>query len=284
MVIIKLWGGLGNQLFQYALYLSYREKNINCKLDKSVYQTTQSHNGYELERIFNIDPQYASAVEKLAVKPISKLRYKFFNYPYDEKKWGYGYYNNRIPHLKFGYLKGYWQTEKYFKQVENKIREAFQFPALTDEANKAILKKIKETNAVSLHIRRGDYLLNDRDWSIDIAYYKNAVVYINQKVQDPFFYIFSDDIEWARENIKEPNIEFIDWNKKENSYRDMQLMSNCLHNIIANSSFSWWGAWLNPNQTKIVIAPDNWAGMEGTRNVVPKEWIQLPVQNKHTNA
>ena len=86
---------------------------------------------------------------------------------------------------------------------------------------------------------------------------------------------FSDDIEWARENIKEPNIEFIDWNKKENSYKDMQLMSNCRHNIIANSSFSWWGAWLNGNQNKIVIAPHKWAGMEGTRDVVPDNWIKL---------
>ena len=190
MIIIKLWGGLGNQLFQYALYLSYREKGINCKLDKSLYETEQTHNGYELEEIFNIAPIYSSAIEKGFVKSFGKLGYKLFNYPYDEKKWGYGYYNNRIPHLKFGYLKGYWQTEKYFKPIENKIRNTFQFPALIDDANNAMLKKIKETNSVSLHIRRGDYLLNNRDWAMDIAYYKNAIVFINQKVQDPFFYIF----------------------------------------------------------------------------------------------
>jgi len=275
MVIIKFWGGLGNQMFQYALHLSFLQKGINSKLDKTFYQSDTVHNGFELERIFNIKPDYCSSTEKILIKPIAKIGYKLFDYPYNEKKWGYGNYNKRVANLKFGYLKGYWQTEKYFKQIENEIRDKYKFPALEDEQNMVMLKNIKETNSVSVHIRRGDYLLNNRDWAMDINYYKKAISFIHQKVPKVFFYIFSDDINWAKENIKEKNVEFISWNKNENSYRDIQLMSNCKHNIIANSSFSWWGAWLNSNENKIVIAPDNWAGMEGTRDVLPKDWIKI---------
>src|SRR2546430_286356 len=101
----------------------------------------------------------------------------------------------------------------------------------------------------------------------------------NQKIPKAFYYIFSDDVVWAKENINEKNIEFINWNKNKNSYKDMQLMSNCKHNIIANSSFSWWAAWLNSNKNKIVIAPDNWAGMVGTRDILPEEWVTVKCNN-----
>ncbi|MEI9933483.1 MAG: alpha-1,2-fucosyltransferase [Ferruginibacter sp.] len=276
MVIVKLWGGLGNQLFQYALYLSYKEKGVKSKLDKSFFESVHEHNGYELEKVFGLHPDYASTSEKITAKAISKFFLKPFNHPYDEKKWGYGYYNERVANLHFGYLKGYWQTEKYFKAIEEKIKKQFIFPSLTDEENITTLKKITATNSVSIHIRRGDYLHSNRDWAMNIDYYKNAIQLINQKIQDPYFFIFSDDMNWVKENIILENVVFVDWNKKENSFIDMQLMSACKHNIIANSSFSWWGAWLNANPNKIVIAPDNWVDMQGTRDVLPEEWIQLP--------
>ncbi|MES2430401.1 MAG: alpha-1,2-fucosyltransferase [Bacteroidota bacterium] len=276
MVIVQLWGGLGNQMFQYALHLSYLQKNISSKLDTAHYKTDNGFNGYELESIFNVKGNYTYNPERLFVKLTGKLFHKIFNAPYRENNEIFGCYTPKVADLKFGFIKGYWQTEKYFKPIENIIRKKFVFPALNDQRNIDLLHQINTTNAVSVHIRRGDYLLNNRDWAMGFNYYQKAIDLIKEKIDDPYFFIFSDDINWAKENIQEKNIAFVDWNQKEQSYIDMQLMSNCKHNIIANSSFSWWGAWLNNNSSKIVIAPDQWLPIiKGTREIIPERWIKI---------
>jgi hypothetical protein len=279
MVIIQLDGGLGNQMFEYALYYSFLKKGINSKLDTSKFDEKNAHNGYELEKIFNINGIYCTKLEKKIIKPASKLLHIFFKHPYKEKKQWQWAYHDEASNIKFGFLKGYWQNEKYFKNIENDIRQKFKFPSLSDSKNIEILDKMKKTNSVSLHIRRGDYLLEGRGCSINITYYDKAISLINQRLTGPYFFIFSDDIEWAKDNIKEKNVTFIDWNNNDRSFIDMQLMSLCKHNIIANSSFSWWGAWLNANPSKIVIAPMQWMPhIEEARDLIPNDWVKLSVE------
>lgn len=279
MVIIQIDGGLGNQMFGYALYCSFLEKGVSAKLDLSKYNREgYAHNGYELERIFHVNAAYSSKNEREIVKSISKLMHVIFKHPYKETDQTQWIYQPAVANMKFGFLKGYWQTEKYYSNAKDTILQKFKFPALSDDQNIATLDKIKNSNSVSVHIRRGDYLLDGRSCTINIQYYKNALALINAKLSDPHFFVFSDDMEWAKKNIREQNVQFVDWNSGDKSYIDMQLMRSCQHNIIANSSFSWWGAWLNNNPAKIVIAPQQWMPhTHGTRDLIPDSWIKLPV-------
>ena len=276
MVIIQFLGGLGNQMFEYALYYSFHKKGLNTKIDLSAFEKESTHNGYELERVFAVKGKYCSVIEKRCIKAISKVLHILFGHPYKEKTQDQYVYNAKVSSIRFGFLKGYWQTEKYFLGVENDIRKKFTFPALEDAQNIAIAEKIKSTNSVSLHIRRGDYLTDGRDFGLSLGYYQQAIKHINENGQEPVFFIFSDNIEWAKENIKNTPAFYIDWNKNENSYIDMQLMSLCKHNIIANSSFSWWGAWLNQNKNKIVITPEKWMPhTKSTIDLLNNSWIKM---------
>jgi len=276
MIVFQFLGGLGNQMFEYALYYNLQNKGVNCKIDLSVYEKESTHNGYELERIFKINGKYCSSLEKKYSKLISKILLVFLGQPYKEKPLQQYLYNPKIERIRIGFLKGYWQTEKYFLDVEKDIRKKFIFPELNDYKNINVAKEIGTNNSISLHIRRGDYLLGDRDCSLSIHYYQKAISYINAHIENPYFYVFSDNIEWAKENIKNINATYIDWNKKDKSYIDMQLMSMCNHNIIANSSFSWWGAWLNNHKDKIVIAPEKWMPHTNIEiELLPEKWIKI---------
>jgi hypothetical protein len=276
MIVFQFLGGLGNQMFEYALYYSFQNKGINCKIDLSIYEQESTHNGYELERIFKINGKYCSSLEKKYSKLISKLLLVFLGQPYKEKPLQQYLYNPKIERIRIGFLKGYWQTEKYFLDIEKDLRKKFIFPELNDYKNINVAKEIGTNNSISLHIRRGDYLLGDRDCSLSINYYQKAISYINAHIDNPYFYVFSDNIEWAKENIKDINATYIDWNKKDKSYIDMQLMSMCNHNIIANSSFSWWGAWLNIHKDKIVIAPEKWMPHTNIEiDLLPEKWIKI---------
>ena len=276
MVIVKLWGGLGNQMFQYALYLAYKHKHVTVKLDKSFYDTYHDFNGYELEKIFAIQPDYSGALETSLLKAFSKLGSKLLGTPYKETTDMLCNYYEEVAEMKSGFLKGYWQSEKYFSDCTNIIRSAFAFSSPDDEKNKNTLAEMKNTNSVSVHIRRGDYLEQNRDWAIGPEYYKKAISEMQHRLESPVFFVFSDDIQWVKDNIDVPNPTYVTWNTKENSFRDMQLMSSCKHNIIANSSFSWWGAWLNENPGKIVLTPNRWFPFfEGTRDVIPSQWEKI---------
>lgn len=277
MIIIQVEGGLGNQMFQYALGLSFVNRGLSVKLDVSKFKTQQSHNGFELENVFAVAPLYCSGIERRMLKAFSKLRHKILNSPYKEKAAWQWQYHPEVNKLQSGYLKGYWQSEKYFINAASLVKQQFSFSPLSDEVNISMLYKMKHCNSVSLHIRRGDYLSPGISASIGIAYYNEAIKFISSKITNPVFFVFSDDIEWAKKNIHAAEREFISWNKGNSSYIDMQLMSNCKHNIIANSSFSWWGAWLNNNTEKLVIAPRPWMPSHTTeKDIIPEKWIQLP--------
>ncbi len=278
MVIVQIEGGLGNQMFQYALYVAFTDKKISTRADIYKFKDYKLHNGYELERIFGIKASYVGKKQRAIVKALSKCLHVLSGHPYKEKPSRQWQFQGAVCKIRFGFLKGYWQTEKYFEAVSLTVRERFTFPPIQDERNKEILTKIKSCSSVSLHIRRGDYLNTAQPSNLPLGYYENAISLLNASVPDACFFVFSDDIAWARENVKEKNVHFIDWNTGSESFRDMQLMSHCEHNIIANSSFSWWGAWLNGNANKLVLAPQQWMpGLTTNTDIIPKGWIQVPV-------
>ena len=273
MIIVRVTGGLGNQMFQYAMYKSLENKGKLVKLDsKSFYETKKEHNGYELERIFDIKPNKPTKedLEKFDENNIStlfKIKRKLFGdkkFVYDTKEY---VFNKDVYKLKNSYLNGYWQSIKYFEGIENDIKKDFRFKNQLDNKNLEILNEIENSNSISIHIRRGDYMspenYNMYGCIATPTYYKKAIKVIEEKVENPTFFVFSNDMDWVKKNIQiNSRVFYIDINSGNGSYKDMHLMSNCKHNIIENSSFSWWGAWFNENKNKIVIAPKKWINRE----------------------
>ena len=294
MKIIKIQGGLGNQMFQYAfakscamhsgddiyLDISNYTKNINNK--KGI---DSIHNGYELEHLFNIDLPEADmkSVLKLGTLPDSFLHR--FKRKYLTKKTHYiekGLQAVNLELLKSSknlYLEGYWQSEDYFSECTDVIRQAFDFKLTPAQKNLDLLKEHK--NLVSIHVRRGDYL-NQTGFAVCTEdYYSAAIKYMKEKFTDSIFLIFSDDILWCKDFFKSlidsDKCMFVDWNCGADSWQDMYLMSRCKGNIIANSTFSWWAAWLNNSSDKCVVAPKNWCTLPDfdVSRLVPDSWIRL---------
>lgn len=276
-------------MFQYALYLSNKEKIDNLYIDLSWFDKNSIHNGFELKKIFSNNEKIKEVEKEQSFYHLKRnIFYRFFlkikkkigmyevildKYLYDENLLNKKY-------KKIFYI-GYWQSELYFKEEESKIRQVYSFPELKDLKNKKVLSMIEKKESVSIHIRRGDYLnVPELNGLAPIEYYKRAITYIRERVENPIFLIFSNDIEWCKQNFNflENQVIYVDWNIKENSYKDMQLMSLCQHNIIPNSSFSWWGAWLNKNPKKIVIGPEKWFTDNSGLNyedIIPKSWIKI---------
>lgn len=311
MIILKLKGGLGNQLFQYAAarHLSL-VKNIPLKLDCwTAYKADPFHRVYELSN-FNIVENIISEKEitnllaqgeflrkairfftrKEKVKALSYIikiinTYTKLQY-YTEKNLNYDKDFFTFPGKGTVYLDGYWASEKYFREIENVIREELTLKVDPDEQNQKMINEISAVESISLHVRRGDYISNPDATTLfaecSLEYYYAAVNKLSQKIKKPHFFIFSDDPEWTQKNlILEYPATYVTHNSSENGYEDLRLMSHCRHHIIANSTFSWWGAWLNKNPAKIVIAPKTWF-KDPIENVklkieefYPIEWIVL---------
>ena len=285
MIIVKVTGGLGNQMFQYALYRVCKNNGVKAKLDINSFDRIVQHNGYEIERVFNLKADLATdyEIEKyqdnnmdILSKIIRKigLRKRYF------AETDFKYYPE-IMNLKKGYLNGYWQSEKYFNSAKDIILNDYKCNFKENDVNLEVLKDIENTNSVSIHVRMGDYKSSenaDRHFVIrDAKYYERAIERIKKSVDNPKFFIFSNDIQWVKENLPLDNSVIIDWNQGKDSYKDMFLMSKCKHNIIANSSFSWWGAWLNENKDKLVIAPDRWFNNIQAPDVICDSWIKVEV-------
>ncbi|WP_419910948.1 alpha-1,2-fucosyltransferase [Hoeflea sp.] len=181
------------------------------------------------------------------------------------------------------YLHGYWQSERYFADFADHIRRELTVRHAPDERNEGLLRQIGEEPSISLHIRRGDYVSNPKanafHGTCSLDYYRRAAKLVaDQTDKKPIFYVFSDEPDWAAANLKLPfDIRIVDHNGPERNYEDMRLMSACKHHVIANSSFSWWGAWLNPSQDKIVVAPQRWFADPAMSNpdILPDEWQTL---------
>lgn len=292
MIICNLSGGLGNQMFQYAC-----AKSVSLKLDLKLKFTTdflseyKSHNGLELERVFGIKLDIASCndlevligrtrtsilIRRLLAK--NKFRWlapsNFLAEPHFE------YWPKILERSSNGaYLQGYWQSENYFKDYSGCIRKDFKFKECLSSENLKIVDLMRKQTSIGVHIRRGDYLANQKTLSVhgicSVEYYNSAIEIMLERYPEAYLFFFSDEPEWVVDNFKsyQNNVIVIDNNKGLSSYFDMFLMSLCDHNIIANSTFSWWAAWLNSNASKKIIAPSKWfANSTSVRDLFPSGW------------
>jgi hypothetical protein len=284
---VKVVGGLGSQMMAYGLYLALKKKfNNDVFYETGFFEKNYQHNGLEIYRIFGIEPEIQHSFTSKIINS-NCLLYKFIRRLIIKKRTISAHtqkYNYDIQVFKDKKIILYdqcWTSYKYFESVENEIRELFVFPDLVGSKNKTIMDEIGVTESVSLHVRRGDYLNSPiLGGVIGSSYYKQAIQLVYRKIKKPKFYIFSDDITWCKSElgIKKEDCKFIDWNKSDLSFQDMCLMSHCKHNIIANSSFSWWGAYLNSNKSKIVICPKYWAGKDSgveMSDMNMPDWIEV---------
>ncbi len=290
MVIVKLIGGLGNQLFQYAAArrISYIN-GLPLKIDISPFATYKLHK-YSLSP-FNIIGEIASPDELAKVKCTrgfggawQRLTAKF--YPYYRRPIVQEQFFHFDPNiLKVSgnvYLDGYWQTERYFKDIEQIIRREFTIKLEPDAVNRRMAEIITNANSVSIHVRRADYVNNASTNKIHgtcpLEYYREGTEIIARQTPNPHFYVFSDDPVWVQKNLPiNYTTTYVTHNDADKNYEDLRLMSLCRHNIIANSSFSWWGAWLNSNPMKIVIYPHRWFNETNINieDLMPETWMGI---------
>jgi hypothetical protein len=286
MDVIVLSNGLGNQMSQYAFYLQKKSYN------NSTYFISfcNDHNGLELDKVFKI---------KTKESVIQKILYLFFRILLTEKFNFFSglinnYFNCKIVKENFNYnfnikylepsksltfYYGGWHTEKYFINVEKIIRENYLFKNQIGVLNEQYLEDIINLNSVSLHVRRGDFM-NEKNIGLfggvaSKEFYLKAIEIINNHIENPHFFVFSNDMQWAKENLGLKNVTFVNCNFGPDSWKDMYLMSKCKNNIIPNSTFSWWAAWLNENPKKSVICPSKFLINDIISEVYVENWIKI---------
>lgn len=273
MVVVQLIGGLGNQLFQYAAAKSLAiEKKKKLCIDVSQFENYKLHN-YALNH-FNI----FSNIYRRPNKYLRKIK-NFLKKSVYYKEVGFGY-NKELININGDaiFLEGYFQSEKYFLKYEKEIRNDFEIITPLKTITKETIEQIQRVNSVSIHIRRGDYLTNQLHNTNKENYYEKALEIIESRVDKPVFFVFSDDMDWVKLNFStKQETVFIDFNDALTNFEDLKLMYSCKHNVIANSSFSWWGAWLNQNPDKVVIAPKQWFNDDSiyVEDIIPTSWVKI---------
>lgn len=286
MIIVRIIGGLGNQLFQYAMGRNLAIKNNTLlKLDLTLYERYKLH-AYSLDA-FNIKAEIASAKEirkycpnKLTLKLHDLTNHQFSSLFVNRKffKERHFHFDPNLLNAKEGYFLGYWQSEKYFYEIRDTLLKDLSLRNGLCEKSLDLTEKIKTTNAVSVHIRRADFETNALHGVCSVEYYQQAVDKITKGVVDPHFFIFSNDMQWAKKhlNIDAPHT-FVFHNTSSRNFEDLILMSLCKHFIIANSTFSWWGAWLSENKEKKVLYPRNWFNDRSinTEDLFPNLWTKI---------
>lgn len=270
MIIASLTGGLGNQMFQYAFGRKLSLHNDTTFKLHFVDALFNSRRNFQLDK-FNIKAELVTKNDLVNMGIIHNSKINRVLYLLDERlgiRLNRNVITQRFPY-KFekkyleipdnSYVQGFWSDAKYFYGIEQTLKEEFTPKTKIDNRNFAIIERMKRENSISVHIRRGDYVTNKRNHYLytGIEFYLDSIRKIKGTVKKPIFYFFSDDIEWCRKNFVGVNQKtvFLDHNKGDDSYKDLLLMSSCKHNIIANSTFSWWGSWLNRNKNKIIIVP-----------------------------
>lgn len=283
MVIVKFQGGLGNQMFQYGLYRKLSCLGKEVKADVSWFKNNKAESPRDFDLLqFPIHLDICNHLERIVYK---NFLTKFLcNYTskqsllYIEKE--SGKYVPEIIGMNNIYLDGYWQSEKYFKDIRDILVRDFLFPEPVSSWEREMYYQIKKTNSVAIHIRRGDYLKHSDQFG-DICtskYYLGAISVIREKLKDPVFFVFSDDLLWSKEFLQNQiDVHFIDLGNDTNCIHDMKLMAACKHNIIANSSFSWWASWLNQNDEKIVIAPTKWQNKKACPDIRCNNWTPIEI-------
>jgi hypothetical protein len=292
VIITRLIGGLGNQMFQYAVgrRLSYVLK-LELKMDISSFDT------YKLRKYalgaFQIQENFATPKDVRALtetkqgimtRIISGMLGRPDRPPKPAKtyiKENYFHFDPKIHELTEGvYLDGYWQSEKYFQDIEGIIRREFTVIHPQRGKNKELSDLLTSCESVSVHVRRGDYVnnldTNKVHGTCTLDYYLGAIEQLAMRVTNPRLFIFSDDPEWVSKNLDLP-MTIVDHNGPDKDFEDLRLMTQCKHHIIANSTLSWWGAWLCSNSNKVVIAPQKWFNVDSynTKDLIPDSWIKI---------
>ncbi len=296
MIINKISAGLGNQLFQYAFGYNLALLNkTDYKIDTTEYKEAvpdpiQGIRICGLDK-FNITAPKADKKDLAEFNFLTKNKVfrhfvRFYSRPnnYFKKKYiieperNYFKFDPRILSAKIKkntYIEGYWQSEKYFKNIEHIIRKEFSFKEEPNEINKKIIKDIETNNSICIHVRHTDNI-KIKEGVLPISYYHKAVNEIVKKINNPVFYIFSDDPEWAHNNLKlEYPTVYISHNGDNKNYEDLRLMTYCKHHIIGNSTFSWWGAWLGKKNGQIVFSPRSHHSCKNLplSDYIPTNWI-----------
>lgn len=295
MIIISIGGGLGNQMFEYAFYCMFRHLYPDAEVKLDIMHTFgDDHNGYELERIFGVHAEECTLEELKQVSDVypvnapfyqlyhffERIRHRLLGYkPSCIVQNDFTVYEDKFFHLdmsKSYYLYGVFANYKFFSEIEDIIRKVYQFPPIEDASNRRWEDKISGSESVGIHIRHGDYV----SWGVELVpekFYRKAISLLGELIPDKElkYFIFTDDPVYAKETFRDvANLWVIEGNVGKNSYIDMQLMSLCKHNIIANSTFSFWGAYLNRNSQKIVIVPNK--PYTGCKNIFAcAGWIRI---------
>jgi len=293
MDVILIFNGLGNQMSQFAFYL---EKKKIAKSTRFLFskKSRKIHNGYELDKVFGIR-YYDSLINKflfLIYKIIGYKKFPFISKPIIRIFTFFGIeiinenddYNFKPEYLKpsrgIKFYYGGWHSEKYFADITDNVRNAFQFNFQNiGEKNLEVLNRIKTTTSVSVHVRRGDFMDADNYNKLGavctLKYFLCAIEKMKTLVANPHFFFFTNDHEWVQDNFKKPDFTIVNINTSTNSWKDMLLISNCAHHINSNGSFSWWSAWLNKNKDKVVIVPKNFMVNRYFEDIYPEGWIQF---------
>jgi hypothetical protein len=294
MKIVKFKGGLGNQLFQYAflrsLQLKYSCKNV--KGDFSYYAHVKN-DSIRVPRIESLNIKINKADDKdlnnvcMLKHPGNPLGLVYKGLIFAEHLLNRKYYFeldrrfrdvNRL--IKYDYFDGYWQSWRYLDGIEGALKKEITFKKKFNKKTEEVISEIKNQNSVLLGVRRGDYIATSKArkhfGTFDIEYYLRAIEYVRERVRNPVFYIFSNDIQWVKQNMKfDCNVVFRNSEDQASDIEELFIMAACKHAIIVNSTFYWWGAWLIDNAEKIVIAPKKWFADDKPIDIVPDNWVKM---------
>lgn len=292
MIIINFTGGLGNQMFQYAFGRALSIKTgIPLAACVDFYGRNPKHNGFELTKVFELDLPFCTksdlerqtgfftsniSVRKLInkIQPSHYLNRQIIT----ESKYIRSLNSARL--LSSGYYLGYWQNPVYFDSQSDLILKDFS-SANNHLLESRVLSSIESTNSVGMHIRRGDYVNEINAAKVHgfcgLDYYTKSMKFLSERFSDLTFYVFSDDPDWAAINLKKTygKVYIVRDNVNDKSFIDLLLMSKCKHNIISNSTFSWWGGWLNSNPAKVILAPARWYSDGRSCSILPTSWIKI---------
>lgn len=287
MVIVRIWEGLGNQMFQYAYARAMKKKKIAVCLDLDEAYKESFAKLKKNELRTNCIQNFRISIPSINVTNYGKYTYLYQNtitrkmvfWLATHSLWKYNFYEekefeySRKKAVVRGnyYIKGYFQDERYFKDIRPILLKEFM-PKRKIRISKQLRMFLADSESVSIHVRRGDYV--KLNWSLNSIYYERAINYIKQVYDNPVFLIFSDDLEWVKKNICiDGRYIYVNENGMLEDYEELFIMSRCKANIIANSTFSWWAAWLNQNKNKIIIAPQKWK-LE-RKNMILEGWITI---------
>ena len=287
MIIVRLYGGLGNQLFQFATARRLSEKLETelvldiANLERTVANITTRH--YELMH-YPICARLLSSDEKRIAKLFTNkfLKRLPLRKPWSSYREKYFHFDPNVLNLGDNvYLDGYWQSNKYFEDIEDILRLELNSQKEMSVADKKTWVEINTSDSIAIHVRRGDYVsvesVAQTHGVCSLDYYRSAIDFVTHKVKKPKFFIFSDDPKWVSEHLSTGYpTSYVTHNGPEDAFQDLRLISLCKHQIIANSSFSWWGAWLNTNAEKIVVAPRRWfLDKRDTSDMCPESWNRI---------